>query len=124
MQTEHTLFYIRELMAQCLVFYHLKLCAHGHDMLVFRMTPTHRAPGRSVNIHIHKHAQTYCTMHFHTVMCANAIFAYPQTNAFTFTSEYTNRNTFKQSHTFGLAHHTLLPSHHHRCSGVFDVMAV
>lgn len=86
-------------------FYHLKLCAHGHDMLVFRMnTPTHRAPGRSVNIHIHKNAQTYWTMQFHTVMCANAIFARPQTNVFTFTSKYTNHSMFKHKHTNNHAH--------------------
>ncbi len=100
----HIIFYKRiNGTVSCL--YHLKLCAHGRDMLVFRMnTPTHRAPGRSVNIHIHKHAQTYWTMQFHTVMCANAIFARPQTNVFTFTSKYTNRNRFKHKHTNNRAH--------------------
>ncbi len=123
----HIIFYKRiNGTVSCL--YHLKLCAHGRDMLVFRMnTPTHRAPGRSVNIHIHKHAQ-HMDHAFHTVMCANAIFARPQTNVFTsqaiHKSQQVQTQAHKQSRTFGLAHHTLLSSHHHRCSGVLDMMAV
>lgn len=125
----HIIFYKRiNGTVSCL--YHLKLCAHGHDMLVFRMnTPTHRAPGRSVNIHIHKHAQTYWTMQFHTVMCANAYFCTPTNKCIHIhkqihKSQQVQTQAHKQSRTFGLAHHTLLSSHHHRCSGVLDMMAV